>query len=212
MIDVTYEYKLRILGRRPAYKITTSTTSPSTTENPFEIELQGSKCGDFDLEQFDDSRLKTETQNIQYEPIRAYQTGYNGRVRYVKAVVTSETIKRARVPINDAARDFAESMGESTDEPGLIIGYRLGGSGENLYNIYPKDHNMIGGDNLLFEELAFGYNGLKYDENNNMVIVKLYYASETITKPYKIVYAFVYDDGTCRVLTINNSGSEFNSR
>lgn len=104
-------------------------------------------------------------------------------------------------PTNQAARNHARGLGESTDDAGHARGSLLGGSGVDLDNIFPQSSNVNRGKFRVFERGVADH----IVENNVSATAKLQAVYEgTSTRPYKLIYQIEFSDGKKIVKEFNN--------
>ncbi|CAF1146788.1 unnamed protein product [Adineta steineri] len=179
------------------------TVSPlgTRTRNPDKVHGQDSICNLLNYGEFNEPGIQTHTLNDPNEPIKKYQTGHKNRVEYVRAVITVQTIQTKGSATNDATRKFAREMGKPTDDAGHIIGNNLGGTGRNVYNIFPQSSNINRG--AWSQEEKDIRNLVLTHKQPVEVIVQLYYPTIDATRPNRFTYRAAYN-GACHTASVDN--------
>ncbi|CAF0946986.1 unnamed protein product [Adineta steineri] len=199
-----------------------TTVSPlgTRTRNPDKVHGQDSICNLLNYGEFNEPGIQTFTLNDPNEPIKKYQTGHKNRVEYVRAgtivlysilnfqalnmgmeIITVQTIQTKGSATNDATRKFAREMGKPTDDAGHIIGNNLGGTGRNVYNIFPQSPNINRG--AWSQEEKDIRNLVLTHKQPVEVIVQLYYPTIDATRPNRFTYRATYN-GACHTASVDN--------
>jgi len=179
---------------------TASMQKVTGTSTAQKVTSLNSLCHLLNYGEFFEPGIITRSLNLPNEPIRKYQTGHNGRIEYVYAVVTPQTI-RGGSTTNDAVRKYARSMGKNTDDAGHIIANQLGGTGRSNYNIFPQSPNINRGA-WSQEEKAI-YNIVSQTNQPVEVVVQFYYPTTTSTRPKHFTYRASYNNA-CHSASIIN--------
>ncbi|CAF1113622.1 unnamed protein product [Adineta steineri] len=174
---------------------------PVRRKDPNKIHSLNSLCHILNYGEFNDRGIKTFTLNNPNEPIKKYQTGYKNRVEYVRAVITVQTVQSKGSTTNDATRKFARAMGKLTDDAGHIIGNNLGGTGRNVYNIFPQSPNINRG--AWSQEEKDIRNLVLTTKQPIEVVVQLYYPTTTATRPNRFTYRAAYNNACHSANVIN---------
>ncbi|CAL8126410.1 unnamed protein product [Orchesella dallaii] len=139
-------------------------------------------------------------------PIDAYQLGHDGRVEYLAAEIGVDHLDKGNES-NDEWVKWARTRGTSSDEPGLLLSSRLGGSGTDKTNLFPKSPLL---DKTLWKE----HEGAAVEEASDMrkwkkikFVVRLEYPSDDSTRPSALEYQYDLPSGTILYGKVNNEPS-----
>ncbi|ODM96176.1 hypothetical protein Ocin01_10507 [Orchesella cincta] len=139
-------------------------------------------------------------------PIDTYQLGHDGRVEYLAAEIGVDHLDKGN-DTNDEWVKWAKTRGTSTDEPGLILSSRLGGSGTDKTNLFPKSPLL---DKTLWKE----HEQAAVEEASDMrkwkkikFAIKLEYPSDDSTRPSALEYQYDLPSGTVLYGKVKNEAA-----
>jgi hypothetical protein len=117
------------------------------------------------------------------------------------SVITPRSIASGGSTTNTKTRKYARTMGKDTDDAGHIIGNQLGGTGREIYNIFPQSPNINRGAWSKQEKIIRGL--VKKTNKQIEVVVQLNYPDSTSTRSNNFIYRASYNNA-CNTANVIN--------
>lgn len=118
----------------------------------------------------------------------------NGRLEWMQAVVTKESLNTGTDVTDEMADFLMKSDANPGDSPGMVVHSSLGGTGEEPWNCL-----LIGGsfdDETYANEVeSTTYHAVSSTGQPATLTFRFIFRNETVTRPYKIAYQVELPNG-----------------
>lgn len=120
----------------------------------------------------------------------------NGRLEWIQATVTKEDLNTGSGVTEDMEEFLFAGESNPGDEAALVIHKSLGGTGDDVYNVFLQGRSF---DRDVFDNEVESsvYHGLKDagESDRAVITVRFIFNSDVVTRPYKLSYAVELPNG-----------------
>lgn len=120
----------------------------------------------------------------------------NGRLEWIQATIRRRHLNTGSAVTSEMSDFLMAAESNPGDEPALVIHQSLGGTGDDVYNIFLQGRSF---DREVFDNEVESavYYGLKdaSDSDHAVVTVRFIFRNDIVTRPYKLRYSVQLTNG-----------------